>query len=177
MQRPDMNYGGQTVRLLLVDSLVRLLKTTGGTAGAAPVTAAQLNALFDNSNELWKEIATDKKISDKVSGLLDPNFVAQIRAWFDTVEVRSAIHAGSADAVTTADGIYRFEMPHPIPTYLIALAVGRLEFKSIDSRTGVYAEPELLADGAWDLQYLPAMMAAAERIMGPYPFERYDVLL
>ena len=103
---PDMNYGGQTVRLLLTDSLVRLLKATGNTAGAAPVTAAQLNALFDNSDALWSDIATDKKISDKVSGLLDPNFVAQIRAWFDTVQTRSAMFAGSADAVTTADGIY-----------------------------------------------------------------------
>lgn len=103
---PDMNYGGQTVRLLLTDSLVRLLKTTGNTAGASPVTAAQLNALFDNSDALWSEIATDKKISDKVSGLLDPNFVNQIRAWFDTVQVRSAMYAGSREAVTTEDGIY-----------------------------------------------------------------------
>lgn len=102
---PNMSYGGQTVRLLLTDSLTRLLKATDD-PGAVPVTAAQLNALFDNTNALWSEISTNKKLSDKVSGLLDPNIVSQIRAWFDTVETRSSLFAGSAAAVTTDDGIY-----------------------------------------------------------------------
>jgi hypothetical protein len=106
---PDMNYGGQTVRLLLADSLTRLLKATKD-AGARPVTAAELNALLDNTNALWSDIATNKKISDKVSGFLDPNLVNQYRAWFDTVEVRSATMAGSMAAVTTEDGLYIPEM-------------------------------------------------------------------
>lgn len=74
-------------------------------------------------------------------------------------------------------GVYRFDMTYPIPSYLIALAVGRLEFHAFDERTGVYAEPELLADAAWELQYLPEMVDVAEGIAGPYPFGRYDLLL
>ena len=78
---------------------------------------------------------------------------------------------------TNASGVYRFEMAQPIPAYLISLAVGRLDFHAFDERTGVYAEPELMDAAAWDLQYMPAMLAAAERVLGPLPFPRHDVLL
>jgi leukotriene-A4 hydrolase len=75
-----------------------------------------------------------------------------------------------------ADGVYHFEMRHPIPSYLIALAVGRLEFRALDERTGVYAEPELIDEAAYEMQPVPAMVDTAERILTPYPFERYDLL-
>lgn len=74
-------------------------------------------------------------------------------------------------------GVYAFHMPRPIPAYLIALAVARLEFRALDERTGVYAEPELIDDAVWELQYLPAMVDAAESVAGPFPFVRHDVLL
>ena len=74
-------------------------------------------------------------------------------------------------------GVYSFSMTQAIPAYLIALAVGRLEYHPFDERTGVYAEPELIADAAWELAYLPDMLAAAERILGPHPFPRHDLLL
>ncbi|HEX6639462.1 MAG TPA: M1 family aminopeptidase/hydrolase [Thermoanaerobaculia bacterium] len=77
----------------------------------------------------------------------------------------------------TDTGIYIFHMPYRIPSYLIAFAVGRLEFHAFDERTGVYAEPELLDEAAWELQSLPQMMDVAERIAGPFPFARHDVLL
>ncbi|HVG23881.1 MAG TPA: leukotriene A4 hydrolase C-terminal domain-containing protein [Thermoanaerobaculia bacterium] len=78
---------------------------------------------------------------------------------------------------TNAAGIYTFRMTKTVPAYLIALAVGRLEFHPFDERTGVYAEPELMSDAALELQYLPDMVDTAERIIAPYPFVRYDVLL
>ncbi|HET8798234.1 MAG TPA: M1 family aminopeptidase/hydrolase [Thermoanaerobaculia bacterium] len=77
----------------------------------------------------------------------------------------------------SASGLYTFRMPRAIPAYLIALAVGRLEFRAFDARTGVYAEPELIEDAAWELQYLPEMLAVAEGIAGPLPFVRHDVLM
>jgi hypothetical protein len=76
-----------------------------------------------------------------------------------------------------ADGVYHITMSRPMPSYLIALAVGRLEFHPLDERTGFYSEPEHAADALWDLQHLPEMLEVAEGILGPYPFERYDVLL
>ena len=85
--------------------------------------------------------------------------------------------AGDNPRSTSPSGVYTFTMTQPIPAYLIALAAGRLEYHAFDERTGVYAEPELMPDAAWELQYLPAMMAAAERILGPHPFPRHDLLL
>jgi len=78
---------------------------------------------------------------------------------------------------TNAGGVYSFHMSKSMPAYLIALGVGRLEFHEFDERTGVYAEPELMSDAKLELAYLPDMVDAAERILGPYPFARYDLLL
>src|SRR6185436_177324 len=61
-------------------------------------------------------------------------------------------------------GVYTFTMNQTLPAYLIAIAAGRLEYHAFDERTGVYAEPELIEDAAWELQYMPEMLRAAERI-------------
>jgi leukotriene-A4 hydrolase len=89
----------------------------------------------------------------------------------------AVMSCGNNPRQTSASGVYSFAMDQTIPAYLIALGVGRLEYHAFDERTGVYAEPELIEDAAWDLQYMPAMLAAAERILGPHPFPRHDVLL
>jgi leukotriene-A4 hydrolase len=77
----------------------------------------------------------------------------------------------------SGDGVYHLQMPYSVPSYLIALAVGRLEFHPLSERTGFYAEPEFVDDALWNLQYVPEMLEIAESMMGPYPFDRYDVLL
>lgn len=76
-----------------------------------------------------------------------------------------------------ADGIYRFEMKHAIPAYLVALAVGDLAFKPISGRTGVYAEPAILDKAAWEFEDTEAMLVAAEGLYGAYRWERYDILV
>lgn len=73
-------------------------------------------------------------------------------------------------------GVYMFRMSYPIPAYLIAIAVGKFEFQELDERTGVYAEAEIIEDAAWEVQYLPAMLDAAEQIAGTFPFSRHDLL-
>ena len=74
------------------------------------------------------------------------------------------------------NGLYAFSMPHAMPSYLIALTVARYEFRALGGRTGVYAEPNLIDDAAYEMQFLPAMLPAAESVMGAYPFERYDLV-
>ncbi|MEZ4270492.1 MAG: M1 family metallopeptidase [Myxococcota bacterium] len=76
-----------------------------------------------------------------------------------------------------ATGIYEFEMPHPIPVYLLALAVGDLEFRSMGPRTGVYSEPAVVERAAWEFAETEAMVAAAENLYGPYRWDRYDILV
>lgn len=74
-------------------------------------------------------------------------------------------------------GLYEFDMPQPIPAYLLALAVGDLQFHSFDERSGVYAEPEVLARASAELVDTPRMIAAAENLYGPYRWGRYDLIV
>ena len=77
----------------------------------------------------------------------------------------------------SADGVYRFRMEQAIPSYLLAIAVGDMAFRSFDDRSGVYAEPAVLEAAEREFNELPAMMAAAEELYGPYRWGRYDVLV
>ncbi len=87
-----------------------------------------------------------------------------------------AVMSASNPQVKTATGIYHFEMKQPIPSYLLALAVGDLEFHQLGSRSGVYAEPSVVKKAVWELQDTERMIAAAETLYGPYRWERYDVI-
>src|SRR5687767_1016001 len=58
----------------------------------------------------------------------------------------------------TSDGVYEFEQPNAIPSYLMALAVGDLAFKSTGPRTGVYAEPGVVDKAAWEFEETEKMI-------------------
>jgi leukotriene-A4 hydrolase len=73
--------------------------------------------------------------------------------------------------------VYRFRMDQPIPPYLIALAIGELAFREIGPRSGVYAEPSVVAAAAHEFAEVEQMMDAAERLYGPYRWDRYDILV
>lgn len=76
-----------------------------------------------------------------------------------------------------AAGVYNFNMPQAIPSYLLALAVGNLEFRATGPRTGIYAEPELAEAAAYEFGETEEMILTAERIYGPYRWGRYDVIV
>ena len=76
-----------------------------------------------------------------------------------------------------AEGKYHFEMMQPIPCYLIALAVGDLEYRKLGKKCGVYAEPSLIKASAYELGDLPKMITAAEKLYGEYQWEEYDVIV
>ncbi|MEX0891068.1 MAG: M1 family metallopeptidase [Gemmatimonadota bacterium] len=78
---------------------------------------------------------------------------------------------------TDSGSVYRFRMEEPIPPYLIALAVGDLEFRTLGPRSGVYAEPSVVADAAHEFADVEAMIDAAEELYGPYRWGRYDLLV
>jgi len=74
-------------------------------------------------------------------------------------------------------GVYHFKQVHPIPSYLLALAVGDIEFKAVDERTGVYAEPSVLTKAVNEFADMGKMVHAAEKLYGPYRWGRYDLLV
>lgn len=75
------------------------------------------------------------------------------------------------------DGMYNFHMKTPVPAYLIALAVGKLEYIRISDRTGVYCEPSLVDACKYEFAEMEAMVEAAEDLYGPYRWEQFDIII
>jgi aminopeptidase N len=73
--------------------------------------------------------------------------------------------------------VFRFDMPQPIPSYLFALAVGEITSRELGPRARVYAEPEGIEAAAWEFARIEDMLVEAEKLYGPYPWERYDMLV
>ncbi len=76
-----------------------------------------------------------------------------------------------------SQGVFRFVMSQPIPSYLIALAVGDLAFQKLGPRTGVWAEPSVLKSAAHEFEDVESMVASIEKRFGPYRWGRYDILV
>ncbi|HEU0126639.1 MAG TPA: M1 family aminopeptidase/hydrolase, partial [Flavobacterium sp.] len=91
----------------------------------------------------------------------------------DLLAVMSAVNPQKKNGT----GIYTFKQDKAIPSYLMAIAVGDIEFQAIDNRTGVYAEPSMLKKSAYEFAELGKMVNAAEKLYGPYRWGRYDVLV
>jgi aminopeptidase N len=91
-------------------------------------------------------------------------------------ELRAVMSADN-DPEAELDGEFTFQMPQPIPPYLIALAVGEVEFKAMGERTGVYAEKEILEAAAAEFADTEAMLESTEETFGPYRWDRYDLLI
>jgi aminopeptidase N len=88
-----------------------------------------------------------------------------------------AVMSAKNDPKVKRNGEYAFIMRDPLPSCLIALAVGDLRFKETGPRTGVYAEKPLLDQAAKDFADTDAMLKSAERLLGPDRFDRYDVVV
>jgi len=91
----------------------------------------------------------------------------------------AVMSAGPDGDEATGDGrhVFRFTMPQPIPSYLLALAVGRLEARDLSPRSRVWAEPETVEAAAWEFAGVEDMIVKAEGLFGPYPWDRYDMLV
>ena len=74
-------------------------------------------------------------------------------------------------------GEYHFEMKQPIPSYLLALTVGELEYRRLSDNSGVYAEPHLIEVAKEEFKDIPKMIDAAEALYGKYLWDVYDVIV
>ncbi|RYG99650.1 MAG: aminopeptidase, partial [Alphaproteobacteria bacterium] len=81
------------------------------------------------------------------------------------------------DPKATGKGGWKFTMPQPVPSYLIAIGIGELEARTLGGRTGVYAEPMRIKAAEYELADTEKMVAAAESLYGPYRWGRYDMLV
>jgi len=73
--------------------------------------------------------------------------------------------------------VFVYRMPQRIPSYLFAIGAGNLHFRSLGPRTGIYAEPEVIDSAAWEFAENEAKIVEAEKLLGPYQWGRYDLLV
>ena len=88
-----------------------------------------------------------------------------------------AVMSAENPVKASENGIYHYNMPQPIPAYLLALAVGDFVFHPFDKRTGVYAEPATIDKAVYEFADLPKMVDAAEKLYGPYAWGQYDLIV
>lgn len=88
-----------------------------------------------------------------------------------------AVMSADNDIDIKKDGDYFFNMPQPIPAYLVALAVGDLHFKAMSDITGVFAEKAVLDSAVAEFNDTQAMIDSTEALFGKYAWGRYDLLV
>ena len=105
------------------------------------------------------------------------------QSWEATIRVPdplTAVMSATRSAEPMTEGgmrIFHYRMDHPVAPYLIAIAVGELDFRDLGPRSGVWAEPATLAAATQEFADTEQMIAAAERLFGPYRWGRYDMLV
>ena len=168
---------GQALKVKITDSTTRvnIYYTTSKDAGAVQWLNPQQTAgkkhpfLFTQS----QAILARTWIPCQDSPGIRFSYNAKITVPKELLALMSAENPKSKNST----GIYDFKQPNPIPSYLMALAVGDIEFKGVDNRTGVYAEPVTLQKAAYEFADMGKMVTAAENLYGPYKWGRYDVLV
>ena len=84
----------------------------------------------------------------------------------------------SAEPITQGgESVFSYRMDHSVAPYMIAIGVGDLAFRQLGPRTGVWTEPVMLDRTAAELADTEKMVAAAEKLYGPYRWGRYDLLV
>jgi aminopeptidase N len=125
--------------------------------------------LFSQGESIWSRTWIPCQDSPSIRF----TYNAKVTVPKDLLAVMSAVNPQRKNET----GIYTFKQDKAIPSYLMAIAVGDLGFKSIDKRTGVYAEQSVLDKAAFEFSELGKMVYAAEKLFGPYRWGRYDVLV
>ena len=101
------------------------------------------------------------------------SYTAHVTAPKDAMVLMSADN----DPKAARDGDYSFKMPQKIPSYLLAIAAGDLVFQPITDKAGVWAEPGTVKPAATEFADTGKMIDTAEKLYGPYRWDRYDILV
>lgn len=99
-------------------------------------------------------------------------YTSVLRHPAELTALMSAIRVSSSTTGTT-----KFEQTVPIPSYLLAIAVGALVSREIGKITSVWAEKEQIEEAAAEFVDTNLFLEKAIEICGPYVWKRYDLLV
>ena len=102
-------------------------------------------------------------------------YAAKLHVPRDLSAVMAALARG-----TRHDGnetVFEFDMRHPIPSYLFALAAGNITSEPIGKRSRVFAEPETVKQAAWEFADVDRMIEGAESLFGKYIWDEFNLLV
>jgi leukotriene-A4 hydrolase len=105
------------------------------------------------------------------------SYSAAVTVPAELTAVMSAGPAGDRQDEASRTRTYLFEMPQPIPPYLLAIAAGDLQSRNLSPRSRVWAEPEMVDKAAYEFSEVEQMIETAEKTFGPYEWDRYDMLV
>jgi len=89
----------------------------------------------------------------------------------------SALLKGEESSPDGDTKVFRWEQKVPIPSYLLAMAVGQLARKDISNRCAIWSEPGVVDAAAYEFAQTEDFLRTAERLAGtPYVWGRYDLL-
>ena len=83
----------------------------------------------------------------------------------------------AVEAYNTTHKVAAFYCAIPIPNYLMAIAIGDLEYRSLGRRVGVITEPSQLDFVANELVDMEILLDTAEAYIGSYIWGNYTILV
>ncbi|HRA07003.1 MAG TPA: M1 family metallopeptidase [Propionicimonas sp.] len=137
----------------------------------------------------WEELADGVLVASQPTGAPTwfpcndrPADKAAYHLEFEVEDGYTVVATGEPQGRRTSSGrtTWVFTEPTPTPTYLVAVHVGRYRSEplALDGARGAVHYPAALRSRVLaDLSDLPQMLALFERRFGPYPTERYDVVV
>ncbi|XP_030745721.1 leukotriene A-4 hydrolase isoform X2 [Sitophilus oryzae] len=102
-------------------------------------------------------------------------YTATISAPHEFTVLMSAIRDGTKEL--SVGKLSHFIQKIPMPSYLIALAVGVLESRQLGPRSHVWAEKEIIEECAYEFANTEHQLKTAEDLCGPYVWGIYDLLV
>ena len=89
----------------------------------------------------------------------------------------SAVPVG-APMQKAGESTFCFVQTIPVPSYLVAIAVGELRGVEVGPRSTVWSEPSVVEAAAWEFADTEKFIAEGEELLAhPYIWGRYDILM
>ncbi len=104
-----------------------------------------------------------------------PRVRATYSAHIHTPDNQVALMGAKPDRLGKHPSEYWFVMDQAVPAQDIALVAGDLRYKATGARSGVWAEKSAVAAAAKLFTDTEPMLKAAEKLLGDYPWDRFDI--